>query len=165
MVSAFVLCMSAFRRRPGDSAQKTGYRFEKWWARIFGVEPTRGSGNQWYAKLDVADGSILWSLKSTDAESFRLTKALMREVQDAITGPGGIGGDVIPGIAVAVDQEPYVVLRAEDFMRLAQSDEIKYMRPTKANQKRARAKMTALERQEAADEVEFPSDRPPSSPH
>jgi len=40
-------------RRPGESPQVAGNRFERFWARVFGVEPTRGSGNQWFAKLDV----------------------------------------------------------------------------------------------------------------
>lgn len=50
--------MPAFRKRPGETPQKSGGRFERFWASLFGVEPQRGSGATWIAKLDVADGSI-----------------------------------------------------------------------------------------------------------
>jgi hypothetical protein len=135
-------------KRPGDSPQKTGRRFEAFWARLFGVEPQRGSGNLWYLKLDVGDGSILWSCKHTDAESFRLSKATMREVEEAINGQGGIGGTILPGIATSVDGEVYCTLRAEDLLRILQSDAAKYIVPSKGEQKRSRARLPALLRDE-----------------
>src|SRR4051812_10344961 len=108
-----VSVVSAFRRRPGTTPQNEGGRFEKFWARLFGTEPTRGSGNIWYAKLDVGDIRFLWSCKFTDAESFRVSKGTIREVQDAINAPGGIGGSAIPGVATAIDggSEVLVTLR------------------------------------------------------
>lgn len=136
------------RRRPGESPQKHGGRFEKFWAKLFGVEPVRGSGNQWHAKMDVGDGSILWSCKATVKGSFTVSKYAMREVQTAITGPGGVGGDTIPGLAVLVDGEAFVVLRAEDFLRIAASDAVKYVTPSRADQKRARARIPTLLRDE-----------------
>ena len=93
--------------------------------------------------MDVGDGSILWSCKHTDHESFSLSKKLMREVQDAIKG-----GSEIPGIAVSVDGEVFVTLRAEDFLRIVQSDAATYVTPSKATQKRARAKVPTLLRDE-----------------
>lgn len=132
------------RRRPGESSQKHGTRFEKFWAGVFGVKPTRGSGNQWFAKLDVADGSILWSCKHTDKPTFTLTKLLMREVEQAINGPGGVGGSTLPGLAISLDEEPFVILRAEDFVRLLQSPAANYIVPSKGAQKRARGKTPAL---------------------
>jgi hypothetical protein len=128
-------------KRPGESAQKTGYRFERYFAKIFGVSPTRGSGSQWTAKMDVGDGTILWSLKHTDAESFRVTQGLMREVIDAINGPGGVGGDVIPGLAISVQGEIYTVLRADDLIAMLTSDEVGYIRPSKGEAKRRRARV------------------------
>jgi len=134
-------------RRPGESPQVAGNRFERFWARVFGVEPTRGSGNQWFAKLDVPDGgAILWSCKSTDAESFRLTKATMREAQEAATGMGS-SGETIPGVATAVDGEVLVTLRAEDFLRMFTAN-VKYITPSKGEQKRLRAKVPELLRED-----------------
>jgi len=141
--------MKAPRRRPGESSQKAGTRFEKFWAKVFGVEPTRGSGNQWHAKLDVGDGSNLWSCKHTDAASFSLSTKLMREAEAAINGPGGVGGKTLPGIAVSLDGEVYVTLRAEDLLRLLASDGAQYIVPSKGDQKRSRSKIPALLRDDA----------------
>lgn len=127
-------------KRPGESAQRTGYRFERYFASLFGAKPTKGSGSHWTAKMDVADGTILWNLRHTDAASFRVTKDLMSETVAAINGPGGVGGDTIPGIAISVQGEIYTILRAEDFVSLLTSDEgVKYIRPSKAEAKRRRA--------------------------
>lgn len=140
--------MKAPRRRPGESPQKAGSRFERFWASVFGVKPTRGSGNQWHAKMDVGDTAILWSCKHTDKESFAVSKALFREVEEAITGQGGIGGSTIPGLATSVDGEVIVSMRAEDLLRLLNSDAARYVVPSKGEQKRARARIPALLREE-----------------
>ena len=123
--------------------QEKGRLFERIWAKLLGAQPQPGSGNQWFAKMDVADGEILWSLKYTEKKSFSLTKELMREVEKEVT-PG-----VIPGIATSVDGEQFVTLRAEDFIRLASTDAMKYITPTKAEQKRARSKVPNLFRDDA----------------
>lgn len=133
------------RRRPGESSQAHGSRWERAWAKMFGVDPQKGSGSLWYAKLDVADGSILWSLKHTDAASFRVTTDLMHEVQSAISGSGGVGGDTIPGLAISVQGEPFVVLRAGDFMRMVTQD-VKHVAPPADEVKRRRAAVPALMR-------------------
>lgn len=127
-----------------SDAQRRGYDFEEKFADLFGVEVQKGSGSVWYAKLDVADSTILWSCKSTDAQSFRLSRDTMREPQEAINGPGGIGGSTIPGVATSVDGEVFVTLRAEDFLRLADSGELRYNESSKANAKRARSKVPGL---------------------
>lgn len=140
--------MKTPRRRPDETSQVHGRRFEAFWARLFGVKPIKGSGALWYAKLDVGDGTILWSCKHTDKESFRISSALMREAEQAIYGPGGIGGGAIPGIAVSVDGEAYVTLRAEDFLRLMATSEGRYVEPSKVDQKRIRSRVPALLRTE-----------------
>lgn len=134
------------RRRPGESPQRAGRRFERFWAALFGVLPVKGSGALWYAKLDVGDGSILWSCKHTDAASFSITRELLREAQQAVSGQGGVGGDTIPGLAVAIDggAEVVVALRAEDFLRLLQTSARAYIQPTKGEVKRQRSRLPAL---------------------
>ncbi len=133
-------------QRPGEKPQKTGRRFETFWASLFGVKPVKGSGSLWYAKLDVADGgSIMWSCKHTDDKSFRLSKELMREAQDAVLGQGGVGGETIPGLAVSVDGEVFVTLRAEDFLSLFQKgDNGKWIPKSKGEEKRARSKIPSI---------------------
>lgn len=138
------------RRRPGETPQAAGRRFERFWAALFGVTPIKGSGSLWYAKLDVGDGSILWSCKHTDAASFSITRELLAEAQRAVTGQGGVGGDTIPGLAVAIDggAEVVVALRAEDFLRLLQTSARTYIEPSKGEAKRARASLPALMRED-----------------
>lgn len=132
------------RPRPGATPQDEGRRFEKFWGRLLGVEPQRGSGNQWWAKLDVGDAQFLFSCKNTIHASFSLSKELMREVERALKGGSGI-----PALATAIENhEVYVTLRAEDFLRLIQSDSAKYLTPSRGEQKRARAEVPALMRDE-----------------
>lgn len=138
--------MSSFQR-PGETPQKAGRRFEAFWAKLFGVKPVKGSGSLWYAKLDVADASIMWSCKHTDDKSFRVSQELMREAEEAVLGQGGVGGDTIPGLAVSVSGDVYVTLRAEDFLRLFQT-EGKWIPMSKGEEKRARARTPSLLREE-----------------
>lgn len=135
------------RARPNDTPQQSGKRFERFWASIFGKEPQRGSGNTWIAKLDVADGSITWSLKWTAKESASISKALLKEADEAIYKNGD---NSLPGIAMAIDSgtEVVVILRASDFLRLMQSDQARYIPPSRGEQKRARAGIPALLRDE-----------------
>jgi len=143
--------MNSFQR-PGEKPQKRGRRFESYWASLFGVKPIKGSGSLWYAKLDVADGgSILWSCKHTEDQSFRMTKGLMREAQEAILGQGGVGGQTIPGMAISVDGEVFVTLRAEDFMALYQKDG-KWIPKSKGEEKRARSKIPSILRNEKGEQ-------------
>lgn len=138
------------RARPGEAPQKAGRRWERFWARLFGVIPQKGSGNTWTAKLDVADGSITWSCKWTSHESASISKSLFREADQAIHDNSD---NSIPGIAIALDNgsETIVALRAIDFLRLIQSDQARYITPSKAEQKRRRAGIPALLRDDPTD--------------
>lgn len=143
-------------QRPGESAQKTGRRFERFFANLFGVDPQRGSGNLWYAKMDVGDGAMLWNLKFSEQEVLRFGKYrvrdLLREAEQAINGQGGVGGSIIPGVAIAEeDGEVFVSLRAEDFLRIVRSDVVTHVVPSRGEQKRQRARVPALLRDEDDD--------------
>lgn len=144
--------MSKTFKRLGETAQRTGYRFEKYFARLLGSQPIRGSGSQWTAKLDIRDGAVLWSLKHTDADSFRLSNDLMQEAVRAIYAPGGTGGDLIPGIALSINGEIYTVLRGDDFLRLMTSEAPVYIPQTKGDAKRSRARVPNLFKDLPAEE-------------
>jgi len=142
---------ASFVPRKGDTAAQSGYRFEAFWARLFGVKPVRGSGSQWYAKLDVAAASLLFSCKHTDAASFRVTKELMREAERAVNGPGGVGGSTIPALAISVQGDVFVTLRAEDFLYILDqgpADEGFKLKSSKAETKSRRSKIPAILREE-----------------
>jgi len=145
-------------QRPGESAQKTGFRFEKFFGNLLGVQPTRGSGSQWTAKLDIKAASFLMSLKFSTRDilrfgSYRMSD-LMREIDQAITGQGGVGGSTI-GVVVTHEQETnntFITMRAEDWLRMIQSGDIQYVVASKGQQKRARAKIPSLLREEGEDD-------------
>lgn len=126
------------------TAQQRGYDFEKEWADVLGAKVTKGSGNQWWARMDVPDGVFLWSLKATTKKGFRLTKGLMQEVWTAIVGLGG-KGEAEAGMAIDIDGDKFVVIPAETFARLMREN-VKYIKPTKADVKRASSKVPLLMR-------------------
>jgi hypothetical protein len=131
------------KARPGEDPRAAGRRFETFFAKVFGVKPTKGSGNTWRVKLDVGDGSITWSLKWTTAESFSISKALLKEADDGIYQNGD---NTIPGIACAIDggAEVIVAMRLSDFERLLQMKPDGYIKPSRAEVKRARASIPIL---------------------
>ena len=98
--------------------------------------------------MDVGDGRILWNLKFSSVSRLRFGKYsvsdLFREVLDHTKGD-----DVIPGVAThGDDNETFITLRAEDFLRIVQSGNYKYIVPTKGEQKRLRARVPSLLREE-----------------
>lgn len=139
-------------KRPGETPQSDGFRFEKFFADLLGVEPTKGSGSQWTAKMDIADGSILWSLKHSAKDLLRFgqyrMRDLIREAEQAINGQGGVGGSTIPAVATSEDGVAYVTFRAEDFLRMAEKGDFKYIVMSKGAQKRARSRIPAILRDE-----------------
>jgi hypothetical protein len=95
----------------------------------------------------VGDGSITWSLKWTSDESFRISKSLMKEADDGIYQNGD---NSIPGVAVAIDSgsEIIVAMRWSDFERLLAENPAGYIKPTRAEIKRAKASIPVLLRDE-----------------
>ena len=137
------------RRRPETTPQGEGRVFEGRFATLFGVEPQKASGSLWYAKLDVADGQILWTLKHSDKgrlkfDSYDVADDLMREAVQAINGQGGVGSSTMPGVATQdADGNVFVTLRAEDFARMV-TENIKYVAPPTDEVKRARSRVPLL---------------------
>lgn len=95
---------------------------------------------------------MLFSLKHSKSDKLRFgrysAKELFREAQQAITGQGGSGGETVAGLALSEDGDVYVVFKAEDFLRMAQTGDIHYVVPSKGAQKRSRSKIPALLRDE-----------------
>lgn len=133
------------------TAHEKGYAFEEQWAAIFGTKPTKGSGALWWLKMDVGTSHVLFSCKHTDHQSFRVTKDLFRELIDAISGPGGIGSESEPALAISVDGEIFVVQRADDWVRGRTEDGMGFIRPDKGTEKRRRAKLPAMLRDAEAE--------------
>ncbi len=100
------------------SAQEAGREYEVMFAESIGAQQVHNSGAG-FSKLDARGSSILWSVKwSGRHKSFRVEDAHFAEADMAINGPGGIGGDYIPGLAFATENDEYVTLRRADMMML-----------------------------------------------
>lgn len=130
-----------------STPQKKGREFEVEHAKALEGELIPGSGNQWHRKMDVRDGVILWSCKSTDAASFRLKRDDIDEVVGAVEGPGGVD-NAIPGLAIRIGNPDYdvVVLRKDDFLKLIEED-IRYLPQDKSQVKRETSKVPELLRE------------------
>lgn len=137
--------MSAFGR-PGDTPQTEGRRFEKFWAKFFGREPIKGSGNQWHMPMDVGSIAILFNLKHSREDKLRFGKYrvldLLRETQAAA------GMDKVGAVVTSEDGEVIISFKGEDFLRIAQTGDIHYITPSKGEQKRSRSKIPSLLRDE-----------------
>src|ERR1044072_2552695 len=112
-------------QRPGDTPQETGRRFETVWAKLFGTEPNKGSGNLWWLPLDVAFAIFQMSLKYSSKGRLKFgnynVKDLLIEADKARKDETDIGVVVTYG---EDDREAIVCLRATDFLRLVQSGDI-----------------------------------------
>lgn len=122
-----------------------GHAFEVEFAKRLGAKLQPGSGNTPWAKLDLRGRSFLWSLKSTTKQSFRLTTDMLKEMIHAVHGPGGQGGNTMPGMAVRIDGDDYIVMRASDFIALVQSD-IRIAQPSKKTEKQKLGNISVFER-------------------
>ena len=99
------------------SAQQEGRDWEPEFAKSIGGTLVPGSGAM-FTKLDVRGATVLWSLKHTRNKSFSFKDEYMKEAVNAIHGPGGIGGEVIPGVAFKTADGEYIVFRKDDAIQL-----------------------------------------------
>jgi hypothetical protein len=132
-----------------STPQEQGRQFEAEFAKRLGATVVPGSGSQWFAKLDVGGKGFLWSLKLTTKKSFRLTTDMLRELTHAVHGPGGKGGRTVPGMAIRIDNEDWVLLKADDFIGLMR-EEVKMVPPTKREEKLERAAVPKFKRTDDA---------------
>lgn len=131
---------------PDRDAIEAGGEWEVAFAARIGGKPQPGSGNQFFARLDVAGRSLLASLKRTrirngqPARSFSLTKGMIEEMRDAVLGPGGVGADTLMFMAIDIDGYEVAVLELQDLLSLI-TEPRKLIVESKNEAKRARAKV------------------------
>lgn len=129
----------------GLTPREKGLQFEKEFAKRLGASLQPGSGNKWYAKLDVNGKSFLWSCKQTSKETFAISRSIMHEAIRGVIGPGGKGGDSYPGLAVRIVDEDYIVMRASDFYDIVSSG-VEIIPPTKRSEKMTRGNVPTFKR-------------------
>ncbi len=127
----------------GKTPQSKGRSYEKDFAKRLGLKTVPGSGNQPFYKLDVEGAKILFSLKHTENKSISLKAADLDEAKDAIYGESGIGPDYTPAMSLQMDGEEYAVLRMDDLVKLLETKP-EIFKPSKKNEKRARASVPAI---------------------
>jgi hypothetical protein len=120
--------------------QQAGIDYEKRLAEVIGARLQPGSGSQWWAKLDLSGRSILWSLKWTSKDFFRITKAVLREAIVAANKEGSI-----PAWAFDIAGEDFILMRGNDFRMLMEEDH-KIIAQSKRTKKRKRASTPVLMR-------------------
>ena len=132
-----------------NEALQAGRDFEKQVAEFLGAEMVPGSGNQWYAKLDVGEaGGLLASLKwSTVDQMPRLTR-LMNETRQAITAPGGAGIETFGAVILGGPQKTTITMYLDDFAR-AFEEKITLTRQSKVDAKIDRARTPILFREDS----------------
>lgn len=116
--------------------QQAGRDYEHDLAQRLGGRPQPNSGAGVRYKLDLKLSSILFSVKHTEHESYRLTAANLREALSGAQGPGGRGE--IPAMAIRMQgfPEDVFVLRASDLVEILQGDV--ELEPTVPSRRQAR---------------------------
>lgn len=125
------------------TAQEKGRDFESRFAAKYDGKEQPGSGNGIYHKLDVKDSKFLWSLKWTSKKSFSFKSEDFKEVKDEVYGPGGLGAEYVPGMAVELEGEEYAILRMQDLVGLMKQD-VKVFEPSEKEIKRSKASVPKL---------------------
>lgn len=125
---------------------EAGFAFERELANELGMELQPGSGNQFYARLDMRGKLLRLSAKCTKFKSYPLGVDELEEAMTAVDAPGGEVAGTIPiwGIRVAHDPRyDVIVMRKEDWIR-AFTEERKFVVQSKADGKRERSSLPAL---------------------
>jgi hypothetical protein len=130
-----------------DTPQQEGRNLEGRFSKTYGGDEVPGSGNGRFFKLDVRDSKFLWSLKWTSKKSFSIKREDLKEVEDEVYGPGGLGHEYVPGLATELEGEIYATIKMDDLVKLMEQD-AKVFEPDKARAKREKAKVPALLRKE-----------------
>ena len=133
-----------------NTPQEEGRAFETRFSRKYGGQEVPRSGAGIYHKLDVRDNKFLWSLKYTSKESFSITQKIWDEVHNEVYGPGGLGLDYMPALAVELEGETYAFMKMDDLVDLLETD-VKVFKAEKKKETRARAAVPRLLRVEQTE--------------
>jgi hypothetical protein len=135
------------KKQNKNTPQQEGINFEKRFSKKYQSERVPGSGNGVFYKMDSKNSKFLWSLKHTSKKSYTFKSDDLKEVQKEVYGPGGIGLDYVPAMAIELEGEVYCLLLIDDMVKLLEQN-IKVYNTDKAREKRERAKTPRLLREE-----------------
>jgi hypothetical protein len=134
-------------------AMKAGRKFEEDFEKRTGCHMQPNSGATPWAKLDNGNARILASLKATKHKSYPVDMNLIQEGVDAVHGPGGPGGRVLPAWALRLQSttdfpEDFILMRLDDFMEIFSDNEAVMTSSSKAEKREALGRMSELDREE-----------------
>lgn len=124
-----------------------GYEFEEEIAAELGGSLVPNSGQGRWAKMDARGLNIVLSCKWTKHNSRSITPVEFAEVERAVRGPGGYGGDTLPGMAIGMDGFSVICMEPHYFMEFVQR-EAPTVQASKAEARRMHANDTPLLRGE-----------------
>jgi hypothetical protein len=122
--------------------QQAGRDYEAELAARYGGKAQPGSGAGDHFKLDWKLGSLLFSAKHTQNESYRLTAAELRESLTGSQGPGGRGEIPAMAIRMAGFPDDVWVVRGSDMRAIFEGDVEVTVESTKRAAKLAAAKQS-----------------------
>lgn len=133
--------------------QQAGYDWEEELGKDLGLKVTPGSGNQWFARMDLDDKGVVIQLKATKEDSFpwRDMIAALNECERYIGSPGGPPQDSFAIAAIRTSSldpgagDDIICIRAGEFKRLMQAG-ITLGTQSKAEAKQERARTSELDR-------------------
>jgi hypothetical protein len=129
-----------------STPQQKGREYEKRFSKKHNLETVPNSGAGRFRKLDVEGIRLLLSLKWTANKSYSITKSDLDEVDEAVRGPGGLGGDYIGMLVTELEGEDFVTLRFDDLVGLL-TEKPALFQPDKNQVKRRRASVPSLFRE------------------
>jgi len=122
-----------------------GTEFENDLAKELGLKRVPGSGNRWFAKLDIRGRGTRWSLKATGDSGFRVDEGMLMEAVNACESIGGTGE--IPVWAVRTSIGDFIIQRKEDWIRFMREETFSVPQ-TKSQERRSRSKIPQLLRRD-----------------
>lgn len=98
------------------------HEFEEEVAELVGGTVVPDSGQGRWAKMDARGFQIVLSCKWTKHNSRSITPVEFAEVERAVRGPGGYGGDTLPGMAIGMGDFSAICMEPHHFVEFVTRD-------------------------------------------
>jgi hypothetical protein len=130
------------------TANEIGDDSERRVLKILQGERVKQSGGGKFFKSDVRDRlRIIWEVKGTSGDGFRVTRDLLRKARDAARGMKGTGDNYLAGVIIVFeDGKAYEIMELEDHVSIITADpsDAPRLPASKAAERRARGRGSLL---------------------
>lgn len=104
--------------------------------------------------MDIQDGHLVWSLKHTGKDGYRIKPGVLNEARAAVFGAAGVGLDAIPAWAFDINGRQYGMLELGDMARILTDPKMAYIKPSKGAVNQRLADMPGLLRRQLLERDE-----------